>query len=89
MKALYHLNTNKSYFVDLKPNFRFNIGFYQNVQNGRQNRKWCKTLLKMAIDIDFDLRNESQNILWVFGAYILLKLDYKKAKKWLNIVLTP
>ena len=60
-----------------------------NVQNCRQNRKWRKTLLKIAIDIDFDLRNETKNILRVFGASIVLKLDYKKPIKWLNVVLTP
>ena len=35
----------------------------------------------MAIDIDFDLRYETKNILRVFGASIVLKLDYKKPIK--------
>ena len=35
----------------------------------------------MAIDIDFDLRNETKNILRVFGASIVLNLDFKKPIK--------
>ena len=41
----------------------------------------------MAIDIDFDLRNETKNILRVFGASIVLKLDDKKPIKLLYVVI--
>ena len=35
----------------------------------------------MAIDIDFDFRIDTKNILRVFGASIVVKLDYKKPIK--------
>ena len=81
MEALYHLNMKIIIFCSFIAKLPVKCRFLLNVQNGRQNRKWCKTLLKMAMDIDFDLRNETKNILRVFGASIVLKLDYKKPIK--------
>ena len=81
MEALYHLNMKIIIFSSFIAKLPVKCRFLLNVQNGRQNRKWCKTLLKRAIDIDFDLRNETKNILRVFGASIVLKLDYKKPIK--------
>ena len=81
MIAFDHLNMKITIFCSFIAKLPVKWRFLLNVQNGRQNRKWCKSLLKIAIDIDFDLRNETKNILRVFGASIVLKFDYKKPIK--------
>ena len=45
------------------------------IQNVRPNRKWCKTFLKIAIDIDFDLRMKTKEIRKVFET--LKRVSYK------------
>ena len=48
------------------------------IQNVRPNRKWCKTFLKIAIDIDFDLRMKTKEIRRVFETLTVVTLDGKK-----------
>ena len=89
MEALYHLNMKIIIFCSFIAKLPVKCRFLLNVQNGRQNRKWYKTLLKIAIDLDFDLPNETKEILRVFETSFVIKLDYKKPIIRLNVVLTP
>ena len=48
------------------------------IQNVRSNRKWCKTFLKIAIDIDFNLRMKTKEICKAFETLTVVTFDGKK-----------